>query len=82
MIKGIQVRCLKCNTLYERKYNKPEFFESASVFYRIHKCIQCKTGKFLEDPVKQNVNAVVVELKDSDTFSEIDPLRIIVFGVT
>jgi DNA replicative helicase MCM subunit Mcm2 (Cdc46/Mcm family) len=30
--------------------------------------------------VKQNVNAVVVELKDSDTFSEIDPLRIIVFG--
>jgi DNA replicative helicase MCM subunit Mcm2 (Cdc46/Mcm family) len=77
MIKGIQVRCLKCNTLYERKYNK---YESASVFYRIHKCIQCKTGKFLEDPVKQNVNAVVVELKDSDTFSEIDPLRIIVFG--
>ena len=80
MIKGVQVRCLKCNTVYERKYNKPAFFESASVFDRIHKCIQCKTGKFLQDPMMENINAVVVELKDSDTFSEIDPLRIIVFG--
>jgi len=26
MIKGVQVRCLKCNTLYERIYSKPEFF--------------------------------------------------------
>jgi DNA replicative helicase MCM subunit Mcm2 (Cdc46/Mcm family) len=80
MVKGVQVGCLKCNTVYERKYSKPEFFESASVFDRIHKCIQCKTGKFLQLPTKENINAVVVELKDSDTFSEIDPLRIIVFG--
>jgi hypothetical protein len=80
MIKGVQVRCLKCNTVYEKKYSKPEFFESASAFNRIHKCIQCKTGKFLQLPIKEIINAVVVELKDSDTFSEIDPLRIIVFG--
>jgi hypothetical protein len=28
----------------------------------------------------ENINAVIVELKDHNTFSEIDPLRIIVFG--
>jgi hypothetical protein len=80
MIKGIQVQCLKCNTVYERKYDKPELFESYVPIERIRKCLQCKTGDYLGRIKQENINAVIVELKDHDTFSEIDPLRIIVFG--
>lgn len=46
----------------------------------IYKCTQCNTKDYLGAPEYENVNAVIVELKDHDTFSEIDPLRIIVFG--
>ena len=80
MIKGVSVQCLKCNTTYERKYDKPELFESFVPVERIRKCPQCKTGDYLGKYKWENINAVIVELKDHNTFSEIDPLRIIVFG--
>jgi|RhiMethySRZTD1v2_1073278.scaffolds.fasta_scaffold06164_15 MoxR-like ATPase len=80
MIKGVSVQCLKCNTVYERKYDKPELFESFVPVERIRKCVQCKTGDYLGKYEWENINAVIVELKDHNTFSEIDPLRIIVFG--
>jgi DNA replicative helicase MCM subunit Mcm2 (Cdc46/Mcm family) len=80
MIKGISVQCLKCNTAYERKYDKPELFESFVPIERIRKCPQCNTGDYLGKYKWENINAVIVELKDHNTFSEIDPLRIIVFG--
>jgi DNA replicative helicase MCM subunit Mcm2 (Cdc46/Mcm family) len=80
MIKGVSVQCLKCNTVYERKYDKPELFESYVPIERIRKCAQCRTGDYLGRYKWENINAVIVELKDQDTFSEIDPLRIIVFG--
>jgi DNA replicative helicase MCM subunit Mcm2 (Cdc46/Mcm family) len=80
MVKGIQVQCLKCNTVYERKYDKPEFFESYVPMERIRKCPICKTSDYLGRTKREEINAVIVELKDHDTFSEIDPLRIIVFG--
>jgi DNA replicative helicase MCM subunit Mcm2 (Cdc46/Mcm family) len=80
MVKGIQVKCLKCNTIYERKYDKPELFLSFIAIDRISKCTVCKTGLHLDHPKREDINAVIVELKDTETFSEIDPLRIIVFG--
>jgi DNA replicative helicase MCM subunit Mcm2 (Cdc46/Mcm family) len=80
MIKGMSCQCLKCNTTYERKYDKPELFESFVPIERIRKCPECKTGDYLSRYKWENINAVIVELKDHDTFSEIDPLRIIVFG--
>ena len=80
MIKGVTVQCMKCNTVYERKYDKPEFFASFVPVESIRKCPSCKTGDYLGRYVYENINAVVVELKDHNTFSEIDPLRIIVFG--
>jgi replicative DNA helicase Mcm len=82
MIKGISVRCTKCSTVYERKYDKPELFESFVPIERIRKCVNegCKTGDYLGQPKLEIINAVVVELKDENTFSEIDPLRIILFG--
>jgi DNA replicative helicase MCM subunit Mcm2 (Cdc46/Mcm family) len=80
MIKGVSVKCLKCNTAYERRYDKPELFESFVPIERIRKCPKCKTGEYLDRYKWENINAVIVELKDHNTFSEIDPLRIIVFG--
>ena len=71
---------MKCNTVYERKYDKPEFFASFVPVESIRKCPACKTGDYLGRYVYENINAVVVELKDHNTFSEIDPLRNIVFG--
>jgi hypothetical protein len=80
MIKGLSRRCTQCNTVYERIYNKPEFFESFVPVEHIRKCTQCDSGEFLRGPEYENINAVIVELKDYDTFSEIDPLRITIFG--
>ncbi|CAN5306031.1 minichromosome maintenance protein MCM [soil metagenome] len=80
MIKGLSVQCIKCYTEFQRTYDKPELFESSEPVDRIRKCPKCKTGDYLDRYKQEIVNAVVVELKDHDTFSEIDPLRIIVFG--
>src|SRR5215204_6868279 len=80
MIKGLSRRCMNCNTIFERIYDKPAFFESFVPIEHINKCTQCNTKDYLGAPEYENINAVIVELKDKDTFSEIDPLRIIVFG--
>jgi replicative DNA helicase Mcm len=80
MIKGLSRRCMNCNTVFERIYDKPAFFESFVPVEHINKCTECNTKDYLGAPEYENVNAVIVELKDHDTFSEIDPLRIIVFG--
>jgi DNA replicative helicase MCM subunit Mcm2 (Cdc46/Mcm family) len=80
MIKGLSRRCMGCNTVFERIYDKPAFFESFVPVEHIYKCTACNTKDYLGAPEYENVNAVIVELKDHDTFSEIDPLRIIVFG--
>jgi replicative DNA helicase Mcm len=80
MIKGMSVQCMKCNTIYDIRYDKPELFESHVPIEHISKCHQCKSRDYLGRPKHENVNAVIVELKDHNTFSEIDPLQIIVFG--
>jgi replicative DNA helicase Mcm len=80
MIIGLSRRCMNCNTVFERIYDKPAFFESFVPVEHINKCTECNTKDYLGAPEYENVNAVIVELKDHDTFSEIDPLRIIVFG--
>jgi DNA replicative helicase MCM subunit Mcm2 (Cdc46/Mcm family) len=80
MINGKSCQCMKCNTPYEIKYEKPELFESYVPIENIRKCPKCKSGDYLGRFKYEHINAVVVELKDSDTFSEIDPLRIIIFG--
>jgi DNA replicative helicase MCM subunit Mcm2 (Cdc46/Mcm family) len=80
MIKGVSRKCNGCNEVWERKYDKPAFFESFVPIERIRKCEICKTGDYLGPFKWENINAVIVELKDHNTFSEIDPLRIIIFG--
>jgi hypothetical protein len=69
---------LKCGTVWTRTYDKPELnplFELG-----IRKCSICKSAKWLKFPTYDKINALVAFLKDETTFSEIDPIRIIVFG--
>lgn len=40
----------------------------------------CKHGRNLGAFVPDVINAVVIELQDQDTYSEVDPLKIIIFG--
>jgi DNA replicative helicase MCM subunit Mcm2 (Cdc46/Mcm family) len=80
MIKGLSVQCRNCNQVWEIKYDIPGFSESRVAIERINKCPACKTGDYLGPFDYENINAVVIELKDCDSFSEIDSLRIIVFG--
>jgi DNA replicative helicase MCM subunit Mcm2 (Cdc46/Mcm family) len=78
MYKGISVQCMKCNEVWSRQFEKPElspWFEEG-----IKTCPICKSRKWLRIPTYDKINAVVAELKDENTFSEIDPIRIIVFG--
>ena len=80
MIKGVSRLCNGCNQVWEVKYDKPAFFESYVPIEQIRKCELCKTGNYLGPFKWENINAVIIELKDHNTFSEIDPLRIVVFG--
>ena len=45
MIKGVSVKCMGCNKIYERKYDMPELFESFVPIERIRKCVDCKTAE-------------------------------------
>jgi DNA replicative helicase MCM subunit Mcm2 (Cdc46/Mcm family) len=79
MYKGISVECLKCGIVWTKAYDKPELFPS--FVHRIKICVNCKSGKWLKfPPTYDKINALVAFLKDENTFSEIDPIRIIVFG--
>ena len=79
MLKGMSFTCMKCHTNFPIKYDKPELYESMEPAFTIKKCPNCKTGEYFmstQDPI----NAVVVELKDTETMSHIDALQVIIFG--
>jgi hypothetical protein len=77
MYKGVSVKCLKCNEVWSKPYEKPELYSSLMRVDQIRTCPSCKTAKYLEFPTFDRLNAVVAELKDENTFSEIDPIKII-----
>jgi replicative DNA helicase Mcm len=80
MIKGVTVECIKCGKAWVKKYDKPELNPSVFLINQIRICLGCKSSKYLETPKYDKINAVVAELKDENTFSEIDPIQIVVFG--
>ena len=80
MIKGISVTCRKCGETWERTYDKPELFESSNPVNVIKKCPNCKTGQFFDFVRRDKINAVLAELIDTETFSHVDALQILVFG--
>lgn len=80
MIKGVTVKCLKCGKAWWKGYDKPELTPSLFRINQIRICLECKSSKYLESPTYDKINAVVAEPKDENTFSEIDPIKIVVFG--
>ena len=83
LIEKIGYRCQNCNSLNEVNVNsrlsngKPIIFQ---VVKPPKKCVNCEKEQLVED--KQHttyVNAVQIELRNPDTYSEIDPLKVVVF---
>jgi replicative DNA helicase Mcm len=76
---NITYRCLHCNTKNERSGDKfagrkPALYRKIS---KPAKCINCSERDFNEE--YDYINGVVSELRDVDTFSDIDGLRVVAF---
>jgi hypothetical protein len=75
-------RCLNCNYLSEVNVNclsngKPTIFQ---VVKSPKRCTNCDREQLVEDKTHTTyVNAIQIELRNPDTYSEIDPLKVIVF---
>jgi len=82
LIGKISYLCLSCNNLHEgfvsRLTNgKPSIFQFIKP---PKKCTNCDKNPLIEDKTQTvYVNAIQVELRNPDTYSEIDPLKVIVF---
>lgn len=82
LIEKICYLCLNCNTRNEGyvsrlSNDKPSIFQ---VIKLPKKCTNCDKGPLIEDKTHTAyVNTIQVELRNPDTYSEIDPLKVIVF---
>jgi hypothetical protein len=82
LIGKISYHCLHCNNLHEGFVSlltngKPSIFQFVKP---PKKCTNCGKGPLIEDKTRTvYVNAIQVELRNPDTYSEIDPLKVIVF---
>jgi DNA replicative helicase MCM subunit Mcm2 (Cdc46/Mcm family) len=81
IIKEQNFICLHCGkkiTLTPRikfEDEKPNLYSHA--LEAPEKCDQCKEGRFIAR--NEYINAIVIELRDVETFSDIDPLKVVVF---
>lgn len=82
LIGKISYICLNCNILHEGFVShltngRPSIFQ---FIQPPKKCTNCGKGPLIEDKTQiVYVNAIQVELRNPDTYSEIDPLKVIVF---
>jgi DNA replicative helicase MCM subunit Mcm2 (Cdc46/Mcm family) len=83
LIERISYRCLNCNNLNEG-YVNPRLSNGKPTIFQIvkspKKCANCERVRLVEDKAHTtNVNAIQIELRNPDTYSEIDPLKVVVF---
>ena len=82
MVKGGTYTCMNCDNIHEFIYNdsdkdpKPEFQPNPKE-YGINACVNCNDKHLKIEP--SYTNAVVIELKDVETYSDIDLLHTILF---
>lgn len=82
LIEKISYRCLNCNNLNEGYVNclsnsKPTIFQAVKP---PKKCANCEKNQLVEDKTHTTyINAIQVELRNPDTFSEIDPLKVVAY---
>lgn len=72
-------RCLDCNTLnggrgVKLSNGKPHLYEKPK---EPRECLNCKEGTFTSECIY--CNAILIELRDPNTFSDIDPLHAVLF---
>ena len=76
-------RCQNCNNLIEG-YVNPRLSNGKPTIFQVvkppKKCMNCEKEQLVEDKTHTTyVNAIQVELRNPDTYSEIDPLKVVVF---
>jgi hypothetical protein len=82
LIERKRYRCINCNSLNEVNVKrlstgKPTIFQ---IIKSPKKCASCEREQLVEDNTHTTyVNAIQIELRNPDTYSEIDPLKVIVF---
>ena len=82
MIKETVFTCVSCNTVQRFRYEDSEkdpkpLFAANHKEYGTSRCINCSEKYFR---VKDNhINAVALELKDTETYSDVDLLHVILF---
>src|SRR5215831_6635622 len=81
LVKSFNYVCQSCHTINEIpgiKWagKKPMLFQEAK---KPRKCITAECECDVFDPRCEYVNAIIIEIRDPDTYSEIDPLRAILF---
>jgi DNA replicative helicase MCM subunit Mcm2 (Cdc46/Mcm family) len=83
LIERISYRCLNCNNLNEGYVNSCLRVGKPSIFQIVKspkRCANCEKEKLVEDKTHTNyANAIQIELRNPDTYSEIDPLKVVLF---
>lgn len=79
LIKSFRYICKNCDTINEKPCvkwadGKPELYQTTK---QPMKCIDCKWTVF--DAKCEFINAIIIELRNTDTFSDIDPLLAVLF---
>jgi replicative DNA helicase Mcm len=76
MIKSVTLECITCSQNAKVDYPIPQYYSA----YKLNKkCVNCEE-KITEEEIKiEYVNAISIELQDSDTFSDIEKLWCILF---
>ena len=68
---------MKVNVNPRLSNGKPTIFQ---VVKSPKKCVNCEKERLVEDKEHTTyVNAIQIELRNPDTYSEIDPLKVVVF---
>jgi replicative DNA helicase Mcm len=75
MIKSVSSECENCSFIQKKEYKIPILDYPNNIFNK--KCIQCEENH--QKIAEEYINAVKIEIQDSDTFSEIEKLSCILF---
>jgi len=79
LVKSFNYECQSCQQIKQMPGvrwadGKPMLFQEKKM---PGKCINCQNDSF--DSRLEYVNAIIIEIRDADTYSDIDPLRVVLF---
>ena len=77
MIKSVTLQCIACGQNRKADFQIPQYYPVKSIN---QKCDDCDKNMMILEDKNEYVNAVSIELQDSDTFSDIEKLSCILFN--